>query len=55
MTGIIVHILIGMVLFIPVGFIAGFVQDQRDQKLEREEQQMKEITHGENRNETSSD
>jgi len=39
MTGVVIHMLIGLVLFTPIGFIAGFIQHQRELKAEQENSQ----------------
>ncbi len=36
MTGVAVYLVIGLVLFIPMGFLIGFIQDQRQKTLEKE-------------------
>ncbi len=38
MEGVIVFIVIGLVLFTPIGFYAGYYQHQKDLKKEMEEQ-----------------
>lgn len=34
MTGVVVHMLIGLVLFIPFGFVVGFIQHKNEQEKE---------------------
>lgn len=36
MTGVAVYLIIGLVLFAPMGFIIGFVQHQNEVKREKE-------------------
>jgi len=35
MEGIVIHMIIGLVLFIPIGFIAGFIQHKNEEERER--------------------
>jgi len=37
MVGILVHIVIGIVLFTPIGFLAGYLQDKRAREKAEEE------------------
>jgi hypothetical protein len=39
MTGVVVHMLIGLVLFTPMGFIAGYIQHRQAEKRETKEAQ----------------
>jgi len=39
MTGVVVHMIIGLLLFTPLGFIVGFLQHKRE--LEREQENSK--------------
>jgi len=39
MTGVVVHMLIGMILFTPVGFLAGYLQHRQAEKREKKERQ----------------
>lgn len=41
MTGVVVHMIIGLLLFTPLGFIVGFLQHRRE--LEREEENKKSL------------
>jgi len=36
MTGVVIHMLIGLLLFTPIGFIAGFLQHRKEQEREQE-------------------
>jgi hypothetical protein len=37
MTGVVVHLFIGLILFVPMGFIIGFVQHKRAEEREKNE------------------
>ncbi len=37
MTGVVIHMLIGLVLFTPLGFIVAFLQHKREQERENED------------------
>ena len=37
MTGVVIHMLIGLILFTPIGFIAGYIQHKRAEKREKKE------------------
>jgi hypothetical protein len=37
MTGVVVHMLIGLILFTPIGFLAGYIQHKRTEKREKKE------------------
>lgn len=36
MTGVVVHMIIGLLLFTPIGFLAGFLQHRRELNREQE-------------------
>ena len=36
MTGIAVYLVTGLVLFTPIGFLAGYIQHKNDEKREKE-------------------
>ncbi len=36
MVGVLVHIIIGLILFTPIGFIAGYIQDKKAREKEEE-------------------
>jgi|APCry1669189101_1035198.scaffolds.fasta_scaffold00019_43 F0F1-type ATP synthase assembly protein I len=39
MTGVVVHMIIGLILFTPIGFIAGFLQHEKEKKIEKDNSQ----------------
>jgi hypothetical protein len=43
MTGVVIHMLIGLLLFLPVGFIAGFIQHMHSMRQEEEEERFKNV------------
>lgn len=46
MEGVVVHMLIGLVLFTPIGFLAGLYQERRAKELEEERKQREERING---------
>jgi hypothetical protein len=39
MTGVVIHMIIGLLLFTPIGFIAGYIQHKRELEREQESKQ----------------